>query len=173
MLSTYLQRMYDQMNLDLSTYVKDIWNWIFEFWCSTPLSVIFQQYIMATSFSGGGRRSTRREPSTMGKQLANFITCGCESSTPFLLFTKLGANPRRIGDRLVWVVKSNNVTHWATRAPEGHLKVCIWLCNEENQILSERLFCAIFNNMLILYMIIPISGRHVLLRSYWSPSAYL
>jgi hypothetical protein len=36
----------------------------------------FQQYfsyIMAISFSGGGRRCTRREPPTMGKQLANFI----------------------------------------------------------------------------------------------------
>jgi hypothetical protein len=41
-LSTYLQRMYNQMNSDLSTYVKDIWNWFFEFWCSTPLSAIFQ-----------------------------------------------------------------------------------------------------------------------------------
>jgi hypothetical protein len=32
----------------------------------------FQQYfsyIMATSFTGGRSRSTRREPSTMGKQL--------------------------------------------------------------------------------------------------------
>jgi hypothetical protein len=47
----------------------------------------FQQYfsyIMATSFSGGRSRSTRREPPTMGKQLVNFITCGCESSTLFL-----------------------------------------------------------------------------------------
>jgi hypothetical protein len=47
----------------------------------------FQQYfnyIMATSFSGGGSRSTRRELSTLGKQLVNFITCGCESSAPFL-----------------------------------------------------------------------------------------
>ena len=34
---------------------------------------------MATSFSGGG---SRREPPTMGKQLVNFITCGCESSVP-------------------------------------------------------------------------------------------
>jgi hypothetical protein len=44
----------------------------------------FQQYfsyIMATSFSGG---RSRREPLTMGKQLVNFITCGCESSAPFL-----------------------------------------------------------------------------------------
>jgi hypothetical protein len=38
----------------------------------------------------------------MGKQLVNFITCGCESSAPiFVIFTKPGANPRRIGDRLV------------------------------------------------------------------------
>jgi hypothetical protein len=53
----------------------------------------------------------------MGKQLVNFITCGCESSALFLKFTKPGANPRCIGDRLVWVVrKSNYLTHWATRA---------------------------------------------------------
>jgi hypothetical protein len=40
----------------------------------------FQQYfryIMATSFSGGG---SRREPSTMGKQLLNSITCGCHDN---------------------------------------------------------------------------------------------
>jgi hypothetical protein len=44
----------------------------------TPLSKYFN-YIMATSFSGGGSRSTWREPPTMGKQLVNFITikvCG-------------------------------------------------------------------------------------------------
>jgi hypothetical protein len=33
-----------------------------------------------TSFSGG---RSRREPLTMGKQLVNFITCGCKSSAPF------------------------------------------------------------------------------------------
>jgi hypothetical protein len=38
---------------------------------------------MATSFSGGRSQSTRREPLTMGKQLVNFITCGCESSAHF------------------------------------------------------------------------------------------
>ena len=38
-------------------------------------------YTMATSFSGG---RSRREPLTMGKQLVNFITFGCESSAPFL-----------------------------------------------------------------------------------------
>ena len=72
----------------------------------------FQQYfsyIMATSFSGGRSQSTWREPPTMGKQLVSFITCGCESSAPF--FTKPGSNPRRIGDRLVWVVRSNDLTH--------------------------------------------------------------
>jgi hypothetical protein len=41
----------------------------------------FQQYfsyIMATSFSDGRNRSTRREPPAMGKPLVNFITCGSE-----------------------------------------------------------------------------------------------
>jgi len=52
---------------------------------------------MATSFSGGRSRSTRKEPPTMGKQLVNFITCGCESSAPFFVISK----PGRIGDRLV------------------------------------------------------------------------
>ena len=64
-------------------------------------------YIMATSFSGGRSRSTRREPPTMGKQLVNFIICGCESSAPFLvidLYELLG-NPTKF------------LTHWATRAP--------------------------------------------------------
>ena len=40
-----------------------------------------------------------------------------ESSTPFFYFTKLGANTHRIGDGLVWAVRSNDLTHWATRAP--------------------------------------------------------
>ena len=44
------------------------------------------------------------------KQLVNFITCDCESSAPFsVIHKKLGANPRRIGDRLV--VRSNDLTH--------------------------------------------------------------
>ena len=43
-------------------------NW---FWFFFVLNATFS-YIMATSFSGGGR-----EPPTMGKQLLNFITCGC------------------------------------------------------------------------------------------------
>jgi hypothetical protein len=47
-------------------------------------------YIMATSFSGGGSRSTRREPPTLGKQLVNFITCRCESSAPFFVNYKAG-----------------------------------------------------------------------------------
>jgi len=71
----------------------DKWFW-FDFWCFyatfsnisaiswRPVLVVekFQQYfsyIMATSFSGGRSQSTRREPPTMGKQLVNFITCGC------------------------------------------------------------------------------------------------
>jgi hypothetical protein len=44
----------------------------FDLLCLMLLSAIFQLYHMVTSFSGGGRRSTRREPLTMGKQLVNF-----------------------------------------------------------------------------------------------------
>ena len=53
----------------------------------------FQQYfsyIKATSFGGGKNRSTRREPPTMGKQLVNFITCGCELSALFFVIDKAG-----------------------------------------------------------------------------------
>jgi hypothetical protein len=50
-------------------------------------------YIMATSFSGGRSRSTRREPPTMGKHLVNVITCGCESSAPFIVIYKDGCEP--------------------------------------------------------------------------------
>jgi len=50
-------------------------------------------YIMATSFSGGRSRSTRREPPNMGKQLVNFINCGCKSSAPFFIIYKAGREP--------------------------------------------------------------------------------
>jgi hypothetical protein len=57
----------------------------------------FQQYfsyIMAISFSGGRNRSKWREPPTIGKQLVNFITCGCcESSAPFFVIYKAGREP--------------------------------------------------------------------------------
>jgi hypothetical protein len=59
---------------------------LFFFGVLTPLSTIFQLY--HGDHGGGGSRSTRREPPTMGKQLVNFITCGCERQT-FLLYLLL------------------------------------------------------------------------------------
>jgi hypothetical protein len=50
-------------------------------------------YMMATSFCGGRSRSTWREPSTMGKQLVNFITCDGKSSAPFFVIYKAGFTP--------------------------------------------------------------------------------
>ena len=44
--------------------------WLIDFWC---FNAIFS-YIMTTSFSVG---RSWREPLTMGKQLVNFIACGC------------------------------------------------------------------------------------------------
>jgi hypothetical protein len=45
---------------------------------------------MATSFSSG---KSQRKPPTMGKQLASFITCGCELSAPFFVIYKAGHEP--------------------------------------------------------------------------------
>jgi hypothetical protein len=38
---------------------------------------------MAASFYDVGSQSTQREPQIMGKQLVNFIICGCELSASF------------------------------------------------------------------------------------------
>jgi hypothetical protein len=51
---------------------------------------------MATSFSGGRSRNTRREPPTMGKQLVSFITCGYESSALFSVIYKAGSEKERV-----------------------------------------------------------------------------
>ena len=48
----------------------------FDLLCLAIATQQYFSYIMATSFSGG---RSWREPPTMGKQLVNFITCGCES----------------------------------------------------------------------------------------------
>jgi hypothetical protein len=50
---------------------------------------------MATSFSGGGSRSTRREPPTLGKQLVNFINCAAQVILLFFLFTAASVLPEK------------------------------------------------------------------------------
>jgi hypothetical protein len=87
----------------------------------TPILPIlhFQQYfsyIMAISFSGGGSRNIHREPPTLGKQLVNFITCGCESSAPFFCNLQswarthaiLGYDGRKMQFYLVMCCKASN-----------------------------------------------------------------
>jgi hypothetical protein len=59
----------------------------------TVLFLVFNAtfiYIMATSFSGG---RSRREPTTMGKQPVNIITCGYESSALFFVIYTAGREP--------------------------------------------------------------------------------
>ena len=56
---------------------------------------------MATSFSGGGSRSTLKEPLTMGKQLVNFITYGCDSSAPFFVIYRAGRKPTHIDEMMM------------------------------------------------------------------------
>jgi hypothetical protein len=54
---------------------------------------------MAISFSGGGSQSTRREPSTMGKQLVNYHLWLRVECTLFVIY-KAGRKSTRIGDML-------------------------------------------------------------------------
>jgi len=74
----FYNRQMDSIN---NSFLIRIWIWILVFNANFS-------YIMATSFSGGGSRSTRREPPTLGKQLVNLITCGCESNAPFFVIYK-------------------------------------------------------------------------------------
>ena len=60
-------------SLNEHLYIKDIIDNPNCLCVFNPIQKYFS-YIMATSFSGGGSRSTRREPPTMSKQLVNFIT---------------------------------------------------------------------------------------------------
>jgi hypothetical protein len=72
----------------------------------------FQQYfsyIVVVSFISGGSRRTRREPPTMAKQLVNFITCGCESSAPFVCNLQ-----SRVRAHKILVI--GYLSHWATLA---------------------------------------------------------
>ena len=72
-------------------------------------------YIMATSFSGGRSWSTQREAPTMGKQLVNFITCGCESIA--LFFFNLQSRVQTHAVLMIGLYELlSNPTHWPTRA---------------------------------------------------------
>ena len=60
-------------------------------------------------------------------------------------FTKPGANARRIGDRLVWAVRSNDLTHWTTR--DIFFPFFVVVC-----------FCLITLCIIIIYCLFLISG---------------
>ena len=63
--------------------------------------------IMGTSFSGGGSRSTRRESPTLGKQLVNFITCGCLlDEINKLCISSTKKTPTQIGWKILKSLKS-------------------------------------------------------------------
>ena len=72
---------------------------------------------MVPSFSGGGSRSIQREPPTLGKQLVNCITRGCESSAPFFICPSLRRDVLwytnvRLSVRAFHMSRSNLWTPW-------------------------------------------------------------
>ena len=73
---------------------------IFVFGVLAPLPAICQLYHSIKQFQGWKKPEYPVRTTDHGKQLASFSTCGCESSAPFLQFTKQGANPHRIGESL-------------------------------------------------------------------------
>jgi hypothetical protein len=66
---------------------------IFDFWCFNAtfsnISAISWRPVLAVEEGG----VPEREPPTMGKQLVNFITCGCELSAPIFVIHKAGREP--------------------------------------------------------------------------------
>ena len=64
-----------------------------DFWCFNPnfsnISAISWRPVLVVEEAG----VPGEEPPTMCKQLVNFITCGCESSTPFFVIYKAGREP--------------------------------------------------------------------------------
>jgi hypothetical protein len=83
----------------------------------------------------------------MGNQLVNFITCGCESSAPFLQFTKPGANPRRIGDRLVYSDEEHQGRHLSKNAEKETV-----ISNTDNFFcFSNSNVSNLYNNDAIIY----------------------
>ena len=65
--------------------LQRLWLILIDFWCFyatfSNISAISWRPVLVVEEAG----STRREPPTMGKQLINFITCGCESSALYFL----------------------------------------------------------------------------------------
>ena len=97
----WFEREYNwRLNVSLKMKLRNRYNWLdLEFRIFDLIFGVqrhFQQYfsyIMVISFNGGRSRSTRREPPTMGKQLINFITCGCGSISPFFVIYKARREP--------------------------------------------------------------------------------
>ena len=82
----------------------------------TPLSAIFQLY-HGDQFYRWKKPEYPERTIDHGQATGKLYHLRLRVNCTFLLFTKLAANPRRIGDRLAWVVRQPNyLTHWATRA---------------------------------------------------------
>ena len=74
---------------NFSRYIHQLYRLIdlIDFWCFNTTFSNISAISWRPVFIGG---RSRRESPTMGKQLVNFITCGCESSAPFFVIYKAG-----------------------------------------------------------------------------------
>ena len=120
----------------------------FDFWCINNISTISWRPVLVVEKAGGYRYkfylkseykniqhklwrafktdSIRRESPTMGKQLVNFISSGCGSSAPFFVIYKAGCELMPYWWYACMSCRSNDLTHWATRAPQN--------CRKKHQV---------------------------------------
>ena len=81
----------------------------FEFWCLMPLSAIFQLY-HGDQFQWWRKPEYPERTTDPGQATGKLYHLRLRIECT--LFCNL-----QIGDRLVWAVRSNDLTQWATRAP--------------------------------------------------------
>ena len=106
---------------------------IFWFWCFNAtfsnISAISWRPVLVVEEAGVPEENHR----PLGKQPVSFITCGCESSAPFLVIYK--ANPRCIGDKKIMnLTSAPYVTNTFLRAEVVKMRSCYSDVIFENQI---------------------------------------
>jgi hypothetical protein len=71
----------------------------------------------------------------------------------------------RIGDRLVWVVRSSDLTHWATRALHNHYEMSIKLNMWEN--VTNNTCKKIIKHILVFIIENVFPSQEVILTIFW------
>ena len=112
---------------------------IFDFWWLTPLSAIFQ-LCHGDNFEWWKKPEYPERTTDHGQATGKSYHLRLRVECTFIVIYKPDSNPRRIGDRLVWVVKQSiYIMHWATRILDPD-----WIKSTSKQMPHHNFYCAIF-----------------------------